>query len=52
MIYEKSKAKSITADRAKIRRIVNDTISEMAQVVGATLGPGGRPVILGRSYRC
>jgi chaperonin GroEL len=48
MIYEKSKAKSITADRAKIRRIVNDTISEMAQVVGATLGPGGRPVILER----
>lgn len=48
MIYEKSKAKSITADRTKIRKIVNDTISEMAQVVGATLGPGGRPVILER----
>jgi len=48
MIYEKSKAKSITADRAKIRKIVSDTITEMAEIVGATLGPGGRPVILER----
>lgn len=48
MIYEKSKAKSITADRAKIRDIVNGTINEMATVVGATLGPGGRPVIIER----
>jgi chaperonin GroEL len=48
MIYEKSKAKSITADRAKIRKIVSDTITEMADIVGATLGPGGRPVILER----
>jgi len=48
MIYEKSKAKSITADRTKIRDIVNQTINEMATVVGATLGPGGRPVIIER----
>jgi chaperonin GroEL len=48
MIYEKSKAKSITADRAKIRKVVSETINEMANVVGATLGPGGRPVILER----
>ena len=48
MISEKSKAKSITADRAKIRKIVSDTITEMADIVGATLGPGGRPVILER----
>jgi chaperonin GroEL len=48
MIYEKSKAKSITADRQKIRKIVSDTITEMADIVGATLGPGGRPVILER----
>src|ERR1035437_2058697 len=47
-IYEKSKAKSITADRAKIRKIVSDTITEMAEIVGATLGPGGRNVILER----
>ena len=48
MIYEKSKAKSITADRKKIRKIVSETITEMAAIVGATLGPGGRPVILER----
>lgn len=48
MIYEKSKAKSITSDRSKIRDIVNQTINEMATVVGATLGPGGRPVIIER----
>jgi chaperonin GroEL len=48
MIYEKSKAKSVTADRAKIRKIVSETIGDMAAIVGATLGPGGRPVILER----
>ncbi len=48
MIYEKSKAKSITADRAKIREIVHKTISDMGEIVGATLGPGGRLVILER----
>lgn len=48
MIYEKSKAKSVTADRKKIRKIVSETIAEMAEIVGATLGPGGRPVLLER----
>lgn len=48
MIYEKSKAKSITADRTKIREIIHKTINDMATVVGATLGPGGRPVIIER----
>jgi len=48
MIYQKSKAKSVTADRAKIRQIVQTTISEMGDIVGATLGPGGRLVILER----
>lgn len=48
MIYEKSKAKSITADRNKIKDIVHDTISQMGDIVGATLGPGGRLVILER----
>jgi chaperonin GroEL len=48
MVYEKSKAKSITADRNEIRKIVNNTINQMATVVGATLGPGGRPVIIER----
>ena len=48
MIYEKSKAKSITADRKQIRKIVSDTMAEMSAIVGATLGPGGRNVILER----
>jgi chaperonin GroEL len=47
-IYEKSKAKSITADRNKIREIVQDTMNRMATIVGATLGPGGRPVLIER----
>src|ERR1051325_9400704 len=48
MIYEKSKAKSITADRNKIKEIVHSTIGQMGDIVGATLGPGGRLVILER----
>lgn len=48
MIYEKSKAKSINADRTKIRKVVSETIEDMAAIVGATLGPGGRPVIIER----
>lgn len=48
MLYEKSKAKSIIADRAQIRAIVHKTITDMGDIVGATLGPGGRLVILER----
>lgn len=48
MIYQKSKAKSSTSDRAKIRQIVSTTMKDMADVVGATLGPGGRCVLLER----
>src|ERR1035437_8276821 len=47
-IYERSKAKDITADRAKIKQIVSKTMNEMATVVGATLGPGGRVVLIER----
>ena len=47
-LYEKSKAKSITSDRNKIREIVHGTIDKMATIVGATLGPGGRPVLIER----
>ncbi len=47
-LYEKSKAKSITADRQSIKKIVHETIDKMATVVGATLGPGGRPVLIER----
>lgn len=48
MIYEKSKAKNITADKAKIKKIVHETIDMMATTVGTTLGPGGRPVLIER----
>jgi len=48
MIYEKTKAKNIIADKDKINEIVSDTISKMAAIVGATLGPGGRPVLIER----
>lgn len=48
MLYEKSKAKSITSDRLKIKEVVHATLDQMASVVGATLGPGGRPVIIER----
>lgn len=48
MSYEKTKAKSIIADRAEIKNIVHDTINKMATVVGSTLGPGGRCVIIER----
>lgn len=48
MIYEKSKAKNITADKQKIKEVVHGTIDKMATIVGATLGPGGRPVLIER----
>jgi chaperonin GroEL len=48
MIYEKSKAKNITSDKETIRKIVQDTIDKMATIVGATLGPGGRCVLIER----
>lgn len=47
-LYEKSKAKNITHNREDIKRITNDTIQKMASIVGSTLGPGGRVVILER----
>lgn len=48
MLYEKSKAKNITADKGKIKEVVHGTIDKMATIVGATLGPGGRPVLIER----
>lgn len=47
-LYEKSKAKNITADKQTIKQIVHQTIDKMATIVGATLGPGGRPVLIER----
>ena len=49
MIYQKSKAKKIIANKQEINQITRKAISDMADLVGATLGPGGRPVILERN---
>lgn len=48
MIYQKSKAKDIISDKSKLKDIVSETIDRMATTVGATLGPGGRPVLIER----
>lgn len=48
MLYEKTKSKNIISDRSQIKRIVADSLDEMARVVGATLGPGGRTVLIER----
>lgn len=47
-IYEKSKAKAIIADKQRLQDIVSKTIGEMAAIVGSTLGPGGRGVLIER----
>jgi len=47
-LYEKSKAKDIIADKEKLNTIVATTIDKMATIVGSTLGPGGRPVLIER----
>lgn len=48
MLYEKSKAKDIISDKEELNDIVLKTIKRMAKTVGATLGPGGRPVLIER----
>lgn len=48
MLYEKSKAKDIIADKRKLNDIVSETIEKMANIVGSTLGPGGRAVLIER----
>lgn len=48
MIYQKSKAKDIVSDKEQLNKIVQDTLNIMAEAVGATLGPGGRPVLIER----
>lgn len=48
MLYEKSKAKDIIADKDKLNEIVSETIDKMATIVGSTLGPGGRAVLIER----
>lgn len=48
MLYEKSKAKDIVHNKEDLSKIVGETLNKMATVVGATLGPGGRAVLLER----
>jgi chaperonin GroEL len=47
-LYERSKAKSITHNREVLRDITSSTLDRMATIVGATLGPGGRVVLIER----
>jgi chaperonin GroEL len=48
MLYNKSKAKKIVSSRNEIRETVSRALDEMATIVGATLGPGGRGVLIER----
>lgn len=48
MIYERSKAKKIIVKKETVKDIVQNTIDDMATIVGATLGPGGKPVLIER----
>lgn len=48
MLYEKSKAKDIIADKERLNKIVSSSIRDMAAIVGSTLGPGGRAVLIER----
>lgn len=48
MLYERMSPKDVTTDKNKIKNIVQSALSEMAAVVGSTLGPGGRTVLIER----
>jgi len=48
MIYERSKAKDIIHDKDRLNEIVSSVVDKMATVVGSTLGPGGKPVLIER----
>lgn len=48
MLYEKSKAKDIIADKQRLSKIVRETLDIMATSVGSTLGPGGNSVLIER----
>ena len=47
-LYEKSKAKDILTDKKLLNETIRETIERMAKIVGATLGPGGRGVLIER----
>jgi len=48
MLYKKSKAKDMVHNKRELNKIVYETLHKMAVVAGATLGPGGRPVLIDR----
>ena len=48
MIYQKSRAKSMLSDKEQLNKIVTDTLDKMATIVGTTLGPSGRTVLIER----
>jgi len=48
MLYQKSTAKDIIVDKTKLSNIVTEALNKMATIVGATLGPGGRSVLIER----
>jgi chaperonin GroEL len=47
-LYEKTKAKEIIVDKKEIESTIKDTIYNMAELVGSTLGPAGRTVLIER----
>jgi chaperonin GroEL len=48
MLYVKSKTKDIVGSDKTLEHTVADTLGQMANIVGKTLGPGGRPVLIER----
>lgn len=48
MLYERMKAKNVIVDKAEIKRIVREHLGQMSTIVGSTLGPGGRVVLIER----
>jgi chaperonin GroEL len=47
-IHERSKAKRIIVNKEELKSLIHKTIDDMATIVGATLGPGGKPVLIER----
>lgn len=47
-LYEKTKAKEILVNKDEIKNLVTKSISDMAELVGSTLGPAGRTVLIER----
>ncbi len=47
-LYEKSKSKDIIHNDEQLAKIVGETLSKMASIVGSTMGPGGRTVLIER----